>query len=589
MRYLNHRFYWSTQEKVEGTYRILFLGDSILLGPGTSYFETLPANTEKHLNQAIYDKNIECVNLCGSGYAIYDEWLEYVRWSYSLQPDMIVLTMSCNDLELYRLPTETLNYWNEDSIFLPYFKAVLKDIQQYVTENNLPFILAYYTYMSSDTHIKAWHIIQNICDQYGIQAVNLSSGKNDTDKEEEKKIYISEVDTHLSAYYSDIAAKRLNDFILNNGVIFNNRISHDDLYKNLLSCASASLKYGCRPEYVFHRLKTLLLCKNNLIPDPNEERFMSFQHEADKYFTENIKLLFFEAYAEVLKSTPETVSYLNSLILTINRISKKLFVLEKNLADETLPYIPYESKKTLNIKILDKITAKLYSWLEDFKVLKERFFTPSNSILEEFSDYRSEISHRMKQASSVTSPFWNDCILHMNHVLHLANQYIRVSTDHQLAFESSSKLINTSQSILEEFLNFFELLESTIELLKLKKMISLSKFDIIEYPVSYCTIELACNMNKGIIRAELSSITPFYRTISDSHYIIGDGIPHTYTFVFPLFTLGKIKILFYGHDDIEFDHMKLYINNDRQITLRKETFHKEDKNMYDSGIIFTTL
>jgi len=42
MRYFLNRYYWSIKEKVEGTYRILFLGDSIAIGPGISHFETMP-------------------------------------------------------------------------------------------------------------------------------------------------------------------------------------------------------------------------------------------------------------------------------------------------------------------------------------------------------------------------------------------------------------------------------------------------------------------------------------------------------------------------------------------------------------------
>lgn len=544
---------------------------------------------EQYLNSEIYDKNIETVNLGYSGYALYDEWLEYLRWGKTLQPDMVVITLSSNDVELYRIPGENQFYtfWNDDSVHLLYFKLMISDIHDYLKEHNIPLVIAYFSNIKMDIHLKAWNIIKELCEQYNINVVNISSTKDD--ECEGKTLVVSEVDSHLSGYSNHLAAVRLKDYLLNNGFITKTQsFLQSELYHNLILHTSESIKFGNRPEFVFYRLKQILQDKDNIIHDSNEDRFLSLNNEAGRFFTENIKLLFLEAYAEVLKMDSNTIfSHFESMIHTINRISKNLFVLRKNLADRTLSYTPYPNPKKKSMKIKDTISSKLSKYLEDLKIVGDMFCSPFDSNINEFSEHLADLAKRKKWAYSTIRKFLDDYVLNIRYILDLIECYDSLLKEYNPEAGQLDNIDKTFYGLLEEFLNIFGIIEYIIELCKIEKMISLNNFAVVKNPILDCTIDLKCNIPKCLIKVQLDSIIPFYSTICCSNYVFGDSNIHTYYFQFPIFALGKIRVILLGHGDFEFDAVKLYIKGDNQIILKKENFKETQKNVFDSNVIFT--
>ena len=86
--------------KKEGTYRILFLGDSLIWSGETSSGELYTAVLERRLN-AIFSggaRSVEIINAGIPGYTTYQE-LEFLRiYGMAMQPDLVVLGFVFNDL-----------------------------------------------------------------------------------------------------------------------------------------------------------------------------------------------------------------------------------------------------------------------------------------------------------------------------------------------------------------------------------------------------------------------------------------------------------------------------------------------------------
>ena len=78
-------------QKPPGTYRILFLGDSMVQGHGVALEDTIPARLEALLAQASPGRPVEVLNAGVFAYSPMLEWLYLQEIADTLQPDVVLL------------------------------------------------------------------------------------------------------------------------------------------------------------------------------------------------------------------------------------------------------------------------------------------------------------------------------------------------------------------------------------------------------------------------------------------------------------------------------------------------------------------
>lgn len=87
-----------SRAKPAGTFRVLVLGDSIIMGSGLSEPDTLPAILQAELTQRWPEKRFEVLNAGVSGYGLREEYLVLKEDGLSLSPDLVVLGFCLNDV-----------------------------------------------------------------------------------------------------------------------------------------------------------------------------------------------------------------------------------------------------------------------------------------------------------------------------------------------------------------------------------------------------------------------------------------------------------------------------------------------------------
>lgn len=85
--------------KLEGTFRVVCLGDSFTMGHGVSLDETWVKQLERGLAAAGIGDAVECVNMGVNGYGVWQEALLLREQGLPFEPDLVILQLyPCNDV-----------------------------------------------------------------------------------------------------------------------------------------------------------------------------------------------------------------------------------------------------------------------------------------------------------------------------------------------------------------------------------------------------------------------------------------------------------------------------------------------------------
>ena len=84
--------------KPEGTFRVLVLGDSIIMGSGLSEQDTFPALLQQELADRFPGRRFEVINAGVSGYGLPEEYTVLKEDGLRLEPDLVVLGFCLNDV-----------------------------------------------------------------------------------------------------------------------------------------------------------------------------------------------------------------------------------------------------------------------------------------------------------------------------------------------------------------------------------------------------------------------------------------------------------------------------------------------------------
>jgi hypothetical protein len=151
MRALAGRGYWLPQQRITAIKRFAFIGDSYVFGQGVAFDETLPACTERHLNEIPGAAPVEAVNLGVCGYNFWNAWLSFKRAPQVY--DGVVLVLCCNDAQLFGRTFnadhagETTALWLPDSPLHPVLESAFDDIADFARKTGTKLAICYFNVM----------------------------------------------------------------------------------------------------------------------------------------------------------------------------------------------------------------------------------------------------------------------------------------------------------------------------------------------------------------------------------------------------------------------------------------------------------
>ena len=218
MRILAGRSYWRPRQRLDKLRRFAFLGDSYVFGQGVSPDETLPARTERHLNEMFGATVIEGVNFGVCGYNAFNAWLSFKRVPQVF--DGAILVLCSNDAQLlgrtYNIDYggQTTELWEPDHAIHEALRSGFDDMAAHSRSTGLPLAVCYYNvYPGQPLGLQKWskriaEIIEGLCTTRGLSFIDVAShiaGRNISDSQ----LVIGEADYHPSALVHDAAARHL--------------------------------------------------------------------------------------------------------------------------------------------------------------------------------------------------------------------------------------------------------------------------------------------------------------------------------------------------------------------------------------------
>lgn len=99
-------------EKPEGSYRILFYGDSYTFGQRLSMEETFNKKLEQKLNLVLPD-SVETINFGVCGMNTFQEMMYFIQRGLIFNPDMVVVVWISNDVDLNGYKYSDIEYFKE--------------------------------------------------------------------------------------------------------------------------------------------------------------------------------------------------------------------------------------------------------------------------------------------------------------------------------------------------------------------------------------------------------------------------------------------------------------------------------------------
>jgi lysophospholipase L1-like esterase len=97
-----HRGGEYTLKKSEGTFRVLFLGDSFTVGEGTPVEESWPQVVGELLRERLGPQRpVEIINTAVVGYSTFDQWVVLRDHGLEFEPDIIVVGFYLNDIQWF--------------------------------------------------------------------------------------------------------------------------------------------------------------------------------------------------------------------------------------------------------------------------------------------------------------------------------------------------------------------------------------------------------------------------------------------------------------------------------------------------------
>lgn len=112
-------------DKLPGEYRVLVMGDSVPFGIGARYTDSFPYQLEMLLNERAPTRRVRTINMGVPSYNTEQELVQLQTLGLSLDPDVVILLFSSNDIEPKLWVLEKRKTWYVDLVQRSYAGSLL--------------------------------------------------------------------------------------------------------------------------------------------------------------------------------------------------------------------------------------------------------------------------------------------------------------------------------------------------------------------------------------------------------------------------------------------------------------------------------
>jgi lysophospholipase L1-like esterase len=135
------------ERKAPGLFRVMALGDSYTFGDHVDTEEAYPARLEEDLSlrlRASRGGRAEVVNAGVNGFGILDEWALWLKAGERLDPDVVLVTFSPNDISDMTRPTPMIDQMRRHAVIKgrPVLGRTIRFLQETATFNGLQIMAA---------------------------------------------------------------------------------------------------------------------------------------------------------------------------------------------------------------------------------------------------------------------------------------------------------------------------------------------------------------------------------------------------------------------------------------------------------------
>lgn len=560
MKFRNNRTFWANEKKAKDVFRILCIGDSMTYGHGVNFDETLPCYLEMFLNRAIWNLYVEVINEGVCGHSIYDEWNQFVQRGVRFHPDLLLIILCDNDVELFSVADSYAQHiqecWDEDGMHLSYFRKFVIDIKSITSELGLPVVVGFYHIYNDDLAPRASSIIGAACAGNGIDYVDMS-----VDFRSGVPMWLNDLDGHPGAQAHSIAAGKLARFLISRDYLKNGKelLKEEMVYKSLMEKCGEIINCGYKPEIALHLTLNIMKAKrmsNNRLKMHEgdligEKDFCEMLSNMENLRNIYVSLLYWEAYGVLLERYGSRFChYLLKINGLIQSVLKDLCIMEKNLDDPALEYFPRSDKpldELMGCPSVQQLDIKLDVWLGLLDKARDVY---SRSALQCQRSERSDVLEngiwcRLARFNGSIQDCWDECerVLHACKFICQRNSSIQKKINNRP--DDIARISAVMKKIDCELTDIFDILNSIIELIKPDMVcepfsVSQGPFVVIKVGLTFKCPEA----KEAFMYVHLYSLVPDYPFVQDSRYIYNDAQLHYYSMKFPLFFLGKIGINF---------------------------------------------
>ena len=600
MRQMMSRLYNSPVNAQDTVTRVMCLGDSMIYGYGVGLYDSLPAQLEYFLNKALLSQEIEVVNHAIPGDSLYDQWLQFKIHGKKYNPDLLVIFLCENDAEL---PCAVDNYlerveysWDPHQPIYKYFTSLFSDMKSYSEEKKLPVVIGFYYTFDNQYRQLCSTQLKQICQSNKLYFIDISEEfMGQLSGDINKNIVVSNADPHPSAYGHKIAAMCVaRNLIKDNFLVINNEnaLSHKSIHDQMITNCIDKIQCGHSPVISIYQLQRLIAAKNQskaLAKIPDSERLpnsviQKMNKDLNNLLEYTVFGLLVEGYHAMLKSKIDIVYQAQFAFETaVLDIAKCSYLLEYNIQNNIWDYQPYEQVEKLYTELdIIKLKNDIEQWLSVFsKAEKVLTFLPSIST--ELNLLHELLVSRFTPAVYKIRELWNAFEATAHELLKNVNAFYSIISQHDVYCEAFL------QAHASNLYNAYKKFDTTCILAQIKKIASFNTFEV-ERPETTISVKLK-NESKEFNNCFLlvESTVPSQNIIRDSHHLHNDGKEHTYYFNIPLVVFFNFRLKFHKPECIDFKECKIYINENRQITVKKEHMTEYTPGNYYSDNIFLTV
>jgi hypothetical protein len=199
--------------KIAGSYRIVFIGDSMSYGQGVPAGESMPDRVGALLNEAAPSLLVETFNLGKPGACLFHNLSRSITTGLDLCPDLLILVLCENDAAMLRGQSPVLE--SVGQTWLDFRSTMVSALREFNSQilrcPELHPIVVYFSRRRQMGAVCIPEVLREICEETNLPFFDTSHALAGYDP---TLLIVSDADEHLNSFAHNVAGQNISRFIL---------------------------------------------------------------------------------------------------------------------------------------------------------------------------------------------------------------------------------------------------------------------------------------------------------------------------------------------------------------------------------------